>query len=238
MSIATQFRWKRAINSLRFFHEENDLVKDVAKSAGPEFQKYYEKFCVEHDIDIAELNAKHIDRVKEAYGVKDEEDLGRVQDKEMQTRDELLDACDTMIARFQGKADEEKPPPIDKEVHETFERLFKAIAVHIHPDKAKDEKTRILFEQKFKDAKNALDAQKYFTLLEMAEELDIELPKNYNEQITWMEAEGKRLRTQIQQHMQTYNYLFADCDSDEKRDNLIRGFLKQLFDLDVPQKNT
>ena len=80
MSIATQFRWKRAINSLRFFHEEYDLVKDVAKSAGPEFQKYYEKFCAEHDIDIAELNAKHIDRVKEAYGVKDEEDLGRVQD--------------------------------------------------------------------------------------------------------------------------------------------------------------
>jgi hypothetical protein len=53
-----------------------------------------------------------------------------------------------------------------------------------------------------------------------------------------MEAEGKRLRTQIQQHMQTYNYLFADCDSDQKRDNLIRGFLKQLFDLDVPQKST
>ena len=83
-----------------------------------------------------------------------------------------------------------------------------------------------------------MDSQKYFTLLEMAEELDIELPKNYNEQITWMEAEGKRLRTQIQQHMQTYNYLFADCDSDQKRDNLIRGFLKQLFDLDVPQKST
>jgi len=235
MSIATQFRWKRAVNSLRFLHEEHELVKEVSNAGGPEFQKYYEKFCAENNIDIAALNAKHAERVKEVYGVKD--DLGQIPDQDLQTRDELLDACDTMIARFQGPVGDEDPI-IDKEIHETFARLFKAIAIHVHPDKARDEITRTLFEQAFKEAKQALDKQQYFKLLEMAEELDIELPKNYNEQIEWMTTENKRLRGLVQKAMQTYNYLFYDCDSDVNRDHLIRSFLKQLFDLDVPQKST
>jgi|TARA_R100000750_G_C2313613_1_gene83497 hypothetical protein len=236
MSVATQFRWKRAVNGLRFLQEEYDLVKEVSDVTGPEFQKYYEKFCTENDVDIGELNAKHAERVKEAYGIK--EDLGQLPDEDLRTKEELLEACDTMIARFQGTQSEEGRPIIDKEIHDTFTRLFKAIATHVHPDKARDDITRTLFEQAFKEAKQALDKQQYFKLLEMAEELDIELPKNYNEQIRWMGAENKRLRGLIQKAMQTYNYLFYDCDSDVNRDNLIRSFLKQLFDLDIPQKNT
>tara|TARA_R110000824_G_scaffold57347_1_gene156109 strand:- start:254 stop:940 length:687 start_codon:yes stop_codon:yes gene_type:complete len=228
MSITTQFRWKRSLNGLRFLHEEHTIVNEVTSATGPEFQKYYEKFCAANGIDIAELNAKHAERVKEAYGI--EKDLG-------QLSDEQLNIGESSIARFRGKSAEEMPT-FDKEVHDTFARLFRSIATHIHPDKARDDTTRALFDQAFKEAKQALDKQQYFKLLEMAEELAIELPTNYDEQISWMETENKRLRGLIQKSTQTYNYLFYDSDSDIKRDNLIRSFLKQLFDFDVPQKNT
>ena len=234
MSIATQFRWKRAINDLKYIHEEYALIKEVANGTAPEFQKYYEEFCTKHNIDIRELNSKHAERVKKAYGIEDENDLKKISEQEA-LKESLIDACDAMIAKFQGNETEEtSPPPVDEKIHETFAKLFKAIASHIHPDKARDEKTRILYEQKFKEAKESLDSQKYFTLLEMAEELDIKLPTNYNEQIEWMKDEGKRLRAMVQQQMRTYNYLFAECDSDENRDNIIRSFLKQLFNFDAP----
>ena len=48
MSIATQFRWKRAVNSLRFLHEEHALVLEVSATTASEFQSYYEKFCQEY----------------------------------------------------------------------------------------------------------------------------------------------------------------------------------------------
>ena len=235
MPTSTQFRWKRSLNGLRFLHEEHTIICEVAKSSGPEFQEYYEKFCAEHGIDIAELNAKHAERVREMYGV--EKNLGQLSDEQIEEQ-KASPVEETAVIKFQGSVGEEGEVAIDKEMHETFTRLFKAIATHVHPDKARDDFTRDLFEEAFKEAKHALDKQQYFKLLEMAEELDIELPKNYNEQISWMETEQKRLRNSIQKATQTYNYLFYDCDSDDRRDNLIRSFLQQLFGFEVPQKNT
>lgn len=236
MSIATQFRWKRAVNSLRFLHEEHALVLEVSATTASEFQSYYEKFCQENNIDIGRLNAANAEKISELYGNKD---IESVPEREKQAREELIDACENMIARFQGDVSESDSAPeiVDKEVHATFTKLFKAIAAHVHPDKARDEATRTLFEQAFKEAKHALDEQKYFALLEMAEDLDIELPKNYNEQIRWMERENKRLASTIESAKMSYNYLFAECDSDENRDNLIRSFIKQLFDIEIPPKS-
>jgi len=237
MSIATQFRWKRAVNSLRFLHEERTLVLEVTAATASEFQKYYEEFCRKHNVDIGRLNTQHADKLRELY--ENTDDLGNVPESDRHTREKLLDACDNMIAKFQGEGSENDgiPEIVDKEVHATFTKLFKAIATHVHPDKARDDTTRTLFAQAFKEAKQALDEQKYFALLQMAEDLDIELPKNYNEQIRWIEKENKRLAMVIEKDKMAYNYLFAVCDSDVNRDNLIRSFLKQLFDLEIPSEN-
>lgn len=234
MSISTKLRWKRAVNELRFLHEELALLKEICSSANAPFQEYYEKFCRQRNIDIPALNAKYSERLSDIYGTNNEAPSGDMVDEEARFKEGLLDACDSMIARFQGEHEPTTPPEIeDKEVHDSFTKLFKAIASKVHPDKAQDEFTQKRFEAKFKEAKAALDYQKYFKLLEMAEELDIELPKNYNEQVKWMKKENKKISQLAQQQRMTYNYLFAEAPDDATRDNLIRSFLKQLFGLEV-----
>ena len=58
MSISTKFRWKRAVNDLRYLHQEHDLIKEISRSTAAEFQKYYEDFCDRHDIDKVNLMLK------------------------------------------------------------------------------------------------------------------------------------------------------------------------------------
>ena len=87
--------------------------------------------------------------------------------------------------------------------------------------------------QDFKKANQALTNKDYFILLEIAEELDIVLPRNYNQQTRWVKNELKGLRTLINQEKLTYNYVFSQAESDETKDNIIRQFVNQLFSLEL-----
>ena len=223
MSISTKLRWKRAINELRFLHEELELVEEISSDVGAEFQAYYEKFCAKHNIDIVGLNAKHSDRIEDIYG-----STTNCEDED--TKIDLLAACEEMVGELEEEA--------DRQVHQSFNKLFKKIALRVHPDKAQDDFTRELNDIKFKEARSALEKKKYFKLIEIAQELDISLPKNYNEQVKWMKKENKRITLKVKSSKTSYNYMFSEAESDADRDDLIRSFLKQLFDFDVPQKNT
>ena len=82
---------------------------------------------------------------------------------------------------------------------------------------------------KFNAAKAALDDRKYFVVLEIAAELGIKTPKNYKQQIRWMKKEIEALKHAIAHSKTTYNYLFADCESEHEKDELIKKFMTQLF---------
>ncbi len=83
-------------------------------------------------------------------------------------KERLLDLIDILIERQQ--ADREKQ-------HKFSNKLFKLIALKIHPDKATDEFTRARYEKLFKEAKNALDDFKYIKLIELAKDLRIDIPR-------------------------------------------------------------
>ena len=53
-----------------------------------------------------------------------------------------------------------------------------------------------------------------------------------------MKKELEAVRGAIGDEMRSYNYLFAEADSEEVRDNLIRQFIQQLFDVTIPQEKT
>jgi hypothetical protein len=230
--ISTKLRWRRVVNELRFLHDELKLVKEISTSTAVDFQEFYEKFCEKKNIDIGALNDKHRDKINEAYRTEDDPDL-IVSDEEL--KEHLLDSIDTMIAKYKGEIPKKDEPiePVDREIHESFNKLFKSIALKIHPDKAADEFTRVRYEKLFKEAKDALDNFRYFKLIELAEEFDIELPKNYNEQIRWMKKENKKILGDIEKYKMTYNYLFSEAESDEDKSNIIKNFIKQLFEIIV-----
>ena len=120
----------------------------------------------------------------------------------------------------------------DSEVHETFSKLFKKIALQLHPDRLPTELSKKEIESRvelFNKAKDSLEQKKYFILLDLAESYDISIPKNYDQQIGWMKRQISTLNLTLENKKTTYNYLFAECETGEEKDILIRKFIKQLF---------
>ena len=43
--------WKRALNEIKFKHEELELVKEICDGHGVDFQMFMEEYCAQNNID-------------------------------------------------------------------------------------------------------------------------------------------------------------------------------------------
>jgi len=244
VSVSRKLKWKKLVNQLRYMYEELDIVEEMASAAAQEFQEHYDDFCLRKDVDVDELNRRNADRIKELYA----------NDKESPSIPGAYSGS-TDLAPFKGERPRSDPkqtffteegvfesetttPTDEKEMHEIFSKLFKKLALQIHPDKINimdltDERRNDMLNM-FTKARSALDERRYFILIDYAEKLGIPLPKNYSQQIRWMKKELEAVRGTIGDHMRTYNYMFAEADTDEAKDKLIRQFIQQLFQIDIP----
>ena len=108
-----------------------------------------------------------------------------------------------------GKEEEYKMTKDEQEIHDTFNKVFRKLAMILHPDKISKEVEQKEREEKlsmFKEAKLALEKRKYFVLLDLALKFDITPPRNYQQQIRWMKKEIDRMEEQIRKERATYNY--------------------------------
>ncbi len=212
-------------------HEELEIVKNMSDEAGPEFQKHYENYCSKNNIDLDELNNKHNERIQKLYAKKD---------KTITVQEHT---GSTELALSENKYDEtvaqEMPASIeftnedDREMYEVFSKLFRKLATVLHPDKLinsnYDDEKRKEMRAMFTSAKTALEEKRYFILIDYAEKLNIPTPKNYKQQISWMKREVESVRSDIAAVTRTYNYSFAEAETEEQKDNLIRKFMNQVF---------
>ena len=230
MAAIDKIRWMRLINELTFLHEEIDLVDSIINTTNKEFQEYYEDFCKINDLNVEQLNSDNSERVSKAY------------DKQ-QPNEQLIDNFEPNqdkqeLTIYTGEREETSQPSEyemtqdEKQMHETFTKLFRALALKLHPDKLDSTLTD---EQKsdminmFNKAKLSLDERKYFILLELAKKFNIKTPKNYKQQIRWMKKELEMLKEKAAMKKNSYSYAFSECENDEQRDNLIKKFITQLF---------
>lgn len=234
MSIAKKNKWKRAIGRLRFSYEEVELIKEIATDTAQEFQQYYENFCRSKGINIAELNDRHRSRVEDLYNIKK-----TIPDNENASEPNVNSSDDTAITLHNNKSEEQEGTnqmtADEIAVHEAFSKLFKKIALKIHPDRLHDIPTdeKELKISMFQKANKSFKDKKYFVLLDIASQLNIQTPKNYDQQTRWMKKETAIVEQQIKKEKSTYNFLFSEAESDEERDQLIRGFLLQVFQIHV-----
>lgn len=229
MSVSQKLRWKRYVNKLRFIHEEIDLVEEISNKTGKDFQAWMERYCIESNIDLKSLNRDHSDKVEEAYkDLRAERQKGNLLgDREDETESNILRTSDEDVSEEEFDFKKE-----DSEIHEVFSKLFKKLALHLHPDKLSKGLSEKEIEQHiklFNDAKNSLENKRYFTLLDLAEEYNVSTPKNYQQQISWMKRQIDTLESKLDNKKTTYNYLFAECETDEEKDILVMRFIKQLF---------
>ena len=224
-----KLKWKRTLNEYRFVKEEYDILKSISREAGPLFQKHYEQVLQESGIDLDKLNSENKKKINDAYG--DPAPTGSVP---VQTSD-----CTDMVPSEEIIEKSEKVQLTEDEIaiHNVFSKLFKSIAIILHPDKIDplkhDFAERRKMTENFKKANRALEDRDYFILIEIAERLDISLPKNYDQQTRWMKAQLKELTAKVHQERSTYNQVFAAAETKEEKDRVIKQFIKQLFGIDL-----
>ena len=124
----------------------------------------------------------------------------------------------------------------DIAIHEAFSKLFKQIALKLHPDRIDkllpddERKSRVSMFQK---VNQAFEDRKYFILLDVAEQYNIATPKNYEQQTRWMKQQHGAIQTITNKEKTTYNYSFSECTTEEEKDILIKNFIFQLFGIKI-----
>ena len=229
MSVSQKLRWRRYLNKLRFVHEEIEIVEEISTKTGPDFQAYLESYCAKNNINLRSLNRDHSEKVEEAYknlrAEKQKGNLLRVCEDE--TEPDVLQFADENVSEENIEFERE-----DTEIHETFSKLFKKIALYLHPDRLQKNLTEQEVKQHidiFNNAKQSLEERRYFILLDLAEKYGVSIPKNYKQQINWMKREIDSLESKLNSKKKTYNHLFAESESDEEKNDLVKRFIKQLF---------
>lgn len=229
MGVAVKLRWKRIINQLRYLYEECDLVESISTDCAPEFQLYYEEFCERNDIDLNDLSSQNAARVEELFGkpppAAEEEELSEDVGEE------------SLVLRDKTKPEIHEDPEYkmsqeEQVIHDSFRKVFLKLALILHPDKidpSLSEEAQKISAAKFQKIKDAFEERRYFVLLDHAEHYNIAVPKNYKQQIKWMKKEIFQIEGKIEKEKITYNYAFAECDTDQERDQLIQRFMAQVF---------
>ena len=229
MSVSQKLRWRRYLNKLRFVHEEIEIVEEISTKTGPDFQAYLESYCAKNNINLRSLNRDHSEKVEEAYkNLRAEKQKGNLLgDCEDETEPDVLQFADENVSEENMEFERE-----DTEIHETFSKLFKKIALYLHPDRLPKNLTEQEVKQHidiFNNAKQSLEERRYFILLDLAEKYGVSIPKNYKQQINWMKREIDSLESKLNSKKKTYNHLFAESESDEEKNDLVKRFIKQLF---------
>ena len=221
-------KWKRALNEIKFKHEELELVKEICDDHGVDFQMFMEEYCAKNNIDLKSLNHKR--GLKMAKQKAQENQVKEIEQK----TEETLAHMENPLVEDAPTVEEIHVEDTDKdEMHKTFKDLFKKLALNLHPDRVgsltpEEREVRLSM---FKDAKQALDNGDYFLLLDMSEKFNIRIPKNFKQQTRWMKARTKQIDQEIQAQKNTYNYVFSECETEDEKVKVVKNFLRQIFQI-------
>jgi|TARA_R110000744_G_scaffold142834_2_gene254573 hypothetical protein len=222
-------RWHRAVNEIRYKHNELELLKELADDYGPVFREHVRKYCEDNRIDIEGLQARSNLSTTTEKNQEGDGDKNLLEDSEtaLESAGEHFVGEEPMVEPIKAESKD-----VD-EMHEIFKKLFKKLAVHLHPDKVENltDSEKLDRLEMFKEAKQALDEERYFFLLDLSERFKIRLPRNYKQQTRWMKNKVDHLSQEIKSQQSTYNFCYAECETEEERVKLIIMFLKQLYEI-------
>jgi len=240
MAATDKLKWQRLLNELRYVNEELQLTRTIIKDVAPDFEDHYRDFCIRNDIDRDQLNREHSERIQQVYDVPPIEEDDSILSEISASIDmpAMVPSPEASEVTPEQRSTEE--PAVmtqdEKEMYEIFNKLFRKIALTLHPDKlpaalSTEEKERRIDD--FNAAKQALSDRDYLPLLDIAAKYDIKTPRNYRQQARWMKKQIEVLKKDIGARQATYNYLFADAETEEEKDNIIRDFMRQLFRIKI-----
>jgi hypothetical protein len=199
-------RYKRLVKELLFAHSELEYVEEVLKDAHAEFELYYQQYCKDNNVPLAELNEKNKTKLKKIYPqqpVTDEAGIVQYGDPETQ-----------------------------KKEHKAFQRMYRIIAKKLHPDKfSNQEQTPEVLEkiEAFKQATAAYNKKNWAKFLDICEKYDI-LPTRYEKVNSLIREEISDVNKEVNNKKLSFSWRLYECEENIKcKDKVIKDFLFQLF---------
>jgi len=228
MLSSKKLKWRRIINELEYLYDEFDIVSELTKQTGPEFEEYYKTYCAKNEIDRDGLNKENKERLEDLYGPPPEKREDEPCASEYSGSTSL-----TLTEPEVSKEEEIEEDESFKELHNEFNKLFKKLALILHPDRIENHTSDDEYKRKlaadFNKARQSLDKKRYFELIKLAKKYNVLIPENYSVQVRWFKRDKDSIMTEINKTKKTYNYKFSECETDEDRDALIKGFISQVF---------
>lgn len=109
----------------------------------------------------------------------------------------------------------------DKKDKDVFKKLYKKIARKLHPDLGGDEK-------EFQEATTAMQEKNFEKILDICDKHDI-LIEIDKEMLKLLEQQISDTKEQIKKEKSTYSWSLYSCADDKCKDNVVKKFLKHLF---------
>jgi len=109
----------------------------------------------------------------------------------------------------------------DKKDKDVFKRIYKQIARNLHPDVGGD-------EEEFKKATTAMQEKNLEKLLDICDQHVILIQVD-KEMLKILEKQISETKEQIKKEKSTYSWSLYSCADDKCKDNVVKKFLKHLF---------
>lgn len=196
-------RYKKHIMELKFLRSEISYQEEILSNAHQDFELWYRQWCDDNNVDLLSLSEEQETHISKILSQPKFPDL-------------KLNTAGVLVLNKE----------VEKKEKGKFQKLFKQVAKATHPDKHKGTTLD------FKAASSAFQKGDWAMLLQIAESYNI-VPEDLDEIIPVMIKEAERLRRMIKHNKGVYSWKFQECETKECKENLVKQFLKQLFNLEL-----
>ena len=201
-------KYNKLVKELIYINSEYKYVKDIVLDAHREFEIYYQNYCVENQVPLQELNKSNKEKLKKVFP------------KKVQEVDE------------EGIVKSAKSDTNAKPVDKSLQKMYRAVAQKIHPDKFANSESTEEVQKKtemFKEITTAYNERDWGSFLNICDKLDI-FPTRYIKVIEVIRKEIAEVNKKIDREKLSFSWRLLECDEDKKcKDNVIKSFLFQLF---------
>lgn len=180
---------------------------------------------VESTAEIVDEMREYFHEVIGEYCEKNEIDLDALKKDKEERLEKLFEETNKSIKGVEEKIQEQEYDS---------KSLFRQIAKKFHPDTlSADDPEKEEKEDIFKAAMRAIEECNWGKLFDIAARHDLEF-KDYDSIIESLKLDIEREQAILKKHQSTWSWLLFNCEDDEIcKDNIAKGFLKQVYSYEI-----
>jgi len=201
-----KFKFLKLLSEYRSLDYELKYVKEVLEDGHLEFEEYYRDWCVDHGINLQELNERNQRRVDTIF----------IEEKSHKMKQEVA------LSEFNEGSTETRD----------LKYLYRALARKLHPDVISEEDPRKNeYENAFKRASSAKNKGRWGELFDIIDKYNIHLRK-YKDAIECLEFDIERIKKELNKEKSTYSWMLQQAETEEQKHEIVKRFLRHLFGWD------